>query len=187
VFEESMIANKSLYRVSLLIDVSGSMSGAKKEHSVRAAVMMMEALDKLPGVQYEIVRFDDSPQVVKSYNQRMTQADKVAVVKALLKNGGSTQSDKAMREAIQRVRMGRGDKLIMMINDGDPDNNFDREKYRQMILAAKDVEIHGLGLGAEAQLVVDLFPKGRGWFLNDVADCAKRIREILKKKFLGGS
>ncbi len=187
VFEESMIANKTLYRVSLLIDVSGSMSGEKKEHSILAAVMMMEALDKLPGVSYEIVRFDDKPQVVKSYNERTTQAMKVAVVKALLKNGGSTQSDLAVREAIQRIRMGRGDKLMMMMNDGDPDNNFDREAYRQMILAAKDIEIHGLGLGPEAQLVIDLFPKGRGWWLNDVTECAKRIREILKKKFLGGT
>jgi hypothetical protein len=186
VFEESMIANKSLYRVSLLIDVSGSMSGEKKDHSIRAAVMMMEALDKLPGVSYEIVAFDDNPKVLKSYNERSTQAMKVAVVKGLLHNGGSTQSDKAVREAIQRIRMGRGDKLMMMMNDGDPDNNFDREAYRKMILAAKDVEIHGIGLGPEAQLVVDLFPKGRGWWLNDVAECARRIREILKKKFLGG-
>ncbi|MBI3554033.1 MAG: VWA domain-containing protein [Elusimicrobia bacterium] len=186
VFEESMIANKTLYRVSLMIDVSGSMSGDKKEHSVLAAVMMMEALDKLPGVVYEIVRFDDKPQVVKSYNERTTQATKIAVVKALLKNGGSTQSDLAVKEAIQRIRMGRGDKLMMVINDGDPDNNFDRERYRQMVLAAKDIEIHGLGLGPEAQLVIDLFPKGRGWWLKDVTDCAKRIREILKKKFLGG-
>ena len=76
---------------------------------------------------------------------------------------------------------------MMMVNDGDPDNNFNRDQYRALINAAKDVEIHGIGLGGEAQLVLDLFPKGRGWWLKDAADFAKNLRAILQKKILAGS
>lgn len=183
-FKESMIANKTLYRVSLLIDISGSMSGEKKERAIEGAVMMMESLEKVPGVQYEIVAFDDKPYVVKAYNERATAKVKEGVVRSLLKNGGSTQSGRAVLEALERIRMGRGDKLMIMVNDGDPDNNFDREEYRHMVEAQRDVDIQGVGLGPDAQLVLDLFPPGRGWWLKDSAEFAKRLREILQKKML---
>lgn len=186
IFKESMIANKTLYRVSLLIDISGSMSGEKKERAIEGAVMLMESLEKVPGVQYEIVAFDDKPYVVKAYNERATPKVKEEVVRALLKNGGSTQSGKAVQEALERIRMGRGDKLMIMVNDGDPDNNFDRAHYRAMVEAARDVDIHGVGLGPDAQLVLDLFPPGRGWWLKDAAEFSKRLREILQRKMLGG-
>ena len=80
----------------------------------------------------------------------------------------------------------KGDKMIIMVNDGDPDYNFDRDAYRKMIAESKDVEIHGIGLGPQAQLVLDLFPPGRGWWLKDAADFAKNLRNILRKKLMGG-
>jgi hypothetical protein len=186
-FTETVSANKSLYRISLLIDTSGSMSGEKRERAIEGAVMMMETLEKLPGVSYEIVAFDSRPRVIKAYTERVTPATKVAVVKALIKGSGSTESHVAVEQAIQRIRMGRGDKMIIMVNDGDPDNNFDRDQYRALVNAAKDIEIHGVGLGPDAQLVLDLFPPGKGWWLQDAADFAKNLRSIIKKKLLGGA
>lgn len=187
VFKESLIANKTLYRVSLLIDTSGSMNGEKRERAIEGAIMMMESLDKLPGVVYEIVVFDSKPRVVKPYGERLTPEVKTAVVKAIAKGNGSTESHVAVQEAVERIRMGRGEKLMIMVNDGDPDNNFDRDRYRAMVRAAKDVDIHGVGLGPDAQLVLDLFPPGRGWWLKDAADFAKNLRSIIKKKILGGA
>ena len=90
----------------------------------------------------------------------------------------------ALKEAIERSRLGRGEKLIIMVNDGDPDYNFDRDQYRAMIKANKDVEVHGVGLGPQAQLVLDLFPPGHGWWLKDAADFAKNLRSILKRKLM---
>lgn len=182
VFKESMIANKTLYRISLLIDISGSMNGDKKERAIEGAVMMMEALDKLPGVQYEIVAFDDKPYVVKAYNERSTSKVKAEILRSLLKNGGSTQSGLAIKEALERMRMSRGDRLMIMVNDGDPDNNFSKQEFQAMVRAAKDVDIHGVGLGSDAQLVLDLFPAGRGWWLKDPAEFARRLRAILATK-----
>lgn len=182
VFKESMVANKTLYRISLLIDISGSMNGDKKERAIEGAVMMMEALDKLPGVKFEVVAFDDKPYVVKAYNERSTAKVKGEVIRSLLKNGGSTQSGLAVKEALERIRMGRGDRLMIMVNDGDPDNNFSKEDFQKMVRSAKDVDVHGVGLGGEAQLVLDLFPPGRGWWLKDPAEFARRLRAILQTK-----
>ena len=47
--------------------------------------------------------------------------------------------------------MGRGDKLIIMVNDGDPDNNFNRD-YRRLV-TAKDTDIYGAAW-EDAQLVL---------------------------------
>ncbi len=182
VFKESMVANKTLYRISLLIDISGSMNGDKKEKAIEGAVMMMEALDKLPGVQYEIVGFDDKPSVLKAYNERPTARVKEEIVRSLLSSGGSTQSGLAVKEALERIRMGRGDRLMIMVNDGDPDNNFSKQDFQKLVLAAKDVEVHGVGLGPDAQLVLDLFPPGRGWWLKAPSEFARRLRSILSTK-----
>jgi hypothetical protein len=184
-FIETVSANKSLYRISLLIDTSGSMSGEKKERAIEGAVMLMETLEKLPGVSYEIVAFDSTPKVIKAYTEKVTPVMKAAVVRAIIGGSGSTESHVAVEQALERIRMGRGDKLMIMVNDGDPDNNFNRDQYRAMVEKAKDVDIHGIGLGPEAQLVLDLFPPGRGWWLKDVADFAKNLRNIIKKKLLG--
>jgi hypothetical protein len=185
VFKEELAPNKVLYRVSLLIDTSGSMSTAKKEAALEGAIMLIEALEKVAGIQYEIVKFDSSPKVLKAYNERLSPERKASLVKSILEGSGSTESHVALREAVERIRLGRGEKLIIMVNDGDPDNNFDRGQYRKMIESTRDVEIHGVGLGPSAQLVLDLFPPGRGWWLKDAAELVKKLRSILRKKILG--
>ncbi|MFA5140357.1 MAG: vWA domain-containing protein, partial [Elusimicrobiota bacterium] len=185
IFKEELAPNKVLYRVSLLIDTSGSMSTEKKEAALEGAVMLVEALEKVAGIQYEIVKFDSDPKVLKAYNERLSPERKASLIKSILEGSGSTESHVALREAIERIRMGRGEKLIIMVNDGDPDNNFDRDQYRQMIENTRDVEVHGVGLGPSAQLVLDLFPPGRGWWLKDAAELAKKLRNILQKKILG--
>ena len=186
VFMEEFSPNKVLYRISLLIDTSGSMSGDKKERAMEGAVMMMESLEKIPGVVFEIVKYDSDPKVLKPFGRKLTPDMKAGILASIRDGSGSTQAYEALKEAIQRVRLGRGDKMIIMVNDGDPDYNFDRDAYRKMIAESKDVEIHGIGLGSEAQLVLDLFPPGRGWWLKDAADFAKNLRNILRKKLMGG-
>ncbi|MBI4678614.1 MAG: VWA domain-containing protein, partial [Elusimicrobia bacterium] len=186
VFKEEMSPNRVLYRVSLLIDTSGSMSTEKKERAVEGAVMMMEALEKVPGVVFEIVKYDSNPKVLKPYQMKLTPQLKSQIVSMILNGSGSTEAHTALKEAIERIRMGRGDRLIIMVNDGDPDNNFDRDQYRQMIKDARDVEVHGIGLGEGAQLVLDLFPPGQGWWLKDAAEFARNLRNILKKKLTKG-
>jgi hypothetical protein len=186
IFMEEFSPNKVLYRISLLIDTSGSMDGEKKERAMEGAVMMMESLEKIPGVVFEIVKYDSYPMVLKPFNKKLTPDMKAGVLAAIRDGSGSTEAYKALKEAIERVRLGRGDKMIIMVNDGDPDYNFDRDAYRKMINESKDVEIHGIGLGPQAQLVLDLFPPGRGWWLKDAADFAKNLRNILKKKLMGG-
>ncbi len=186
-FVETMSSNKALYRISLLIDTSGSMSGDKRISAIKGAVLLMETLEKIPGVVFEIACFDNTARVLKPYNERLTPASKIAVVKALMNGSGSTQSHVAVEQAIERSRMGRGEKMIIMVNDGDPDDNFDRDQYRALVKSAKDIEIHGIGLGNDAQLVLDLFPPGQGWWLKDVAEFAKSLRSIIHKKLMGGS
>ncbi|HBL15730.1 MAG TPA: hypothetical protein DD417_02915 [Elusimicrobia bacterium] len=185
VFVEEFMPNKTLYRISLLIDTSGSMSGDKKERAIEGAIMMMEALDKVPGVVFEIVKYDSDPKVLKPFNVKLTPKMKEGIVSSIHSGSGSTEAFNALKEAIERVRQGRGDKMVIMVNDGDPDYNFDRDAYRAMVKAAKDVEIHGIGLGDGAQLVLDLFPPGQGHWVKDAADFAKNLRSILRKKLLG--
>ncbi|MBI5209859.1 MAG: AAA family ATPase [Elusimicrobia bacterium] len=187
VFKEEMSPNKVLYRVSLLIDTSGSMDREKKERAVEGAVMMMEALEKVPGVVFEIVKYDSDPKVIKPYGTKLSPELKSKIVSMIMSGSGSTEAHVALKEAIERIRLGRGDKLVIMVNDGDPDYNFDRDQYRELIKGARDVEIHGIGLGPGAQLVLDLFPAGQGWWLKDAAEFAKSLRNILKKKIAKGA
>ena len=186
VFKEEMQSNQVLYRVSIVVDVSGSMDGAKRKKAIEAAVMLAETLEGIRGVQYEIVVYDSAPFVVKAYNEviKNKRDIKDSIIKAMMERNGSTEAHVAVAEAIQRARMGRGEWLMFVINDGDPDSNFDRHKFRAMIRSANDGEVHGFGLGDYAQLVEELFPHGRGWWLPDVGRLARKMRTILMKKIM---
>ena len=133
-----------------------------------------------------LFRSDSDPKVLKPYGTKLTSQMKEAIVSSIFRGSGSTEAFKALKEAIERVRMGKGDKMVIMVNDGDPDFNFDRDAYRAMVKAAKDVEVHGIGLGDGAQLVLDLFPPGQGHWVKDAAEFANNLRSILLKKLLGG-
>jgi hypothetical protein len=186
IFTEEMLPDRSLYRISLLVDTSASMDEELKTRAAEGLITLMESLELVPGVQFEIVKYDSEAKVLKPYSKKLSKQDKVAVIAAIFRGTGNTQAHDALKDALVRVRMGRGDRMIILVNDGDPDKNFDRDLFRKMITDARDVETHGIGLGPKAQMVIDLFPPGLGHWLQDAAEFAARLREILKKKLLGG-
>jgi hypothetical protein len=185
IFSDELIPDKVLYRVSLIIDTSGSMSSEKKERAIEGAILLVESLEKTKGIEFEIVRFDSEPIVLKPYRMRLNKDVKASVVASLMRTGNATQTHKALEDAIERIRLGRGERLIILVNDGDPDKNFDREKFKALVLSAKDIDIYGIGLGPDAGLVLELFPPGHGWWLRDAGEFAKSLVKILKHKIMG--
>ena len=48
--------------------------------AIEGAVLLMETLEKLPGVKYEIVAFDSTARVIKSYGERTTHRASEAII-----------------------------------------------------------------------------------------------------------
>ena len=58
------------YNISILVDASGSMRGAKGEKSADALVLLCNSLDKIDGVSFEVTIFNDAEIQAKSFDEK---------------------------------------------------------------------------------------------------------------------
>ncbi|MFA5139126.1 MAG: AAA family ATPase, partial [Elusimicrobiota bacterium] len=189
VFERRLRPGKFRVAVSLLIDLSGSMTHSEKyKRAIEGAVLLMESLKDIPGVEFEIVGYNgsDPAKMLKEFAAPLSFAKSVAVVEGLERSvGGRNGDDKALDKALARIRERPAEqKIVILSSDGDPDNNIDRTRFAAQIRAAKDVSIFGLGIGKEAEIVKTLFPEGYYIWAENPSLVADGIYRILQTNML---
>ena len=132
--------------VGVLLDVSGSMAGARLQAAVAMALHMGDAL-KAAGVRFEIAGFDDHHvQIAKPYGKQWNPETRRAVAGMKTLNG--TAMMPAMRDAAEQlVRVGNVTRRILLVlTDGQ--DSFSAETNRALVrfYRQRGVEIVGIGL-----------------------------------------
>jgi Ca-activated chloride channel family protein len=143
---------------SLVLDHSGSMSGAKLDNLKEAAKLAVDQMDAEDIVS--IVIFDDKVKVVvpsQSVADRSSLRSKIDSIRA----GGGTAISRGMEEGLKELQKGLGDDRVsrmLLLTDGETFG--DEDKCRRL---AEDAGEHGipiiaLGLGEEwnEQLLDDI-------------------------------
>lgn len=137
--------------LTILIDRSGSMAGAKMEDAKAAAAAAIEAL--LPGDEVAVVLFDSGAQELGS----AVIADGAPAVRALKDNlrlvtdGGGTNMRDGIRvaaDAALRIHKPGAVNRMMLLSDGQPDDATGLKDQVQA-LAQRGVTTTTLGLGAD--------------------------------------
>jgi uncharacterized protein with von Willebrand factor type A (vWA) domain len=154
---------------SLLVDVSGSMSGDKALRAAECAVLMSEVLTRLK-VPFEIATFDDSSEVIKQFDEAPGKEGKNEVGRGLLRSGGSTYDFSAIHERVRGiVERPEENKFLIVVTDGGSNDPAKLTKELDAALRG-NIRVIGLGIGSETSDVDKYYPIGRGKLSIDPKD-----------------
>lgn len=106
------------YNVILLVDQSGSMSGAKSKQAAEAGMFLLNNFDGI-NINTCVIGFHDSIHVYKDWNSKKSYDQ---VYKDLLGNYGGNEDYDAMHFALDYFKKApdEGENILLMLSDGAP-------------------------------------------------------------------
>lgn len=115
------------YNVTILVDQSGSMSGAKSKRAAEVGLFLLNAFDKI-GINTCIIGFHDEIQVYRDWGSKKKYDD---VYKDLLGNYGGNEDYDAMHFALEHFNKApdEGENILLMLSDGAPTLDGHHEVY----------------------------------------------------------
>ncbi len=171
------------YAISLLVDLSGSMRGAKITETFKAVVVLAEVLNAL-SIKTEILGFNDRIHNFQDFNARLTDEarrkmgsmlQEVSSERARYNDDGWALKEASMRLAQEDAE----EKFLIALSDGTPEESpahgkseFELHKVVKEILEKTDQKLIGLGIGSGTEHV-------SGYYPNSLADVP--VKEMAEK------
>ncbi|MFA5100575.1 MAG: VWA domain-containing protein, partial [Candidatus Omnitrophota bacterium] len=187
IFREEIQPNKYMWRLSLIVDLSGSMGGEKVVAAVQTVILYAEALNKIKNIEFEIVGFENREFIPLKLYADVWNLHKMHFVVAeslrVASHGGGTNDVGALISAIERIRAGarfETNKMIFIITDGCSGMGGYREMSKIMD-KNRDIRIFGWGVGSDMQEVEETY-KPYGIWVPEVPDLPVKVGEILRRE-----
>ena len=187
VFMKREQPERYMVRISLLVDQSASMQGEKIDHVADAVLMLLAAIqrDQRKGVQVEVVGFhDDSPmEIYLKYGEKITKKKIIRVVNQVAGTMGRNNDLQAIYYAFERIPSAskRALNLIIHFSDGDPNQQFDRDQFRELINRNPHISVVGFGIGGEgADFVLDLYPEGQAATADNASEIPEKLSLLIQ-------
>ncbi|AEH60071.1 ATPase associated with various cellular activities AAA_5 [Methanosalsum zhilinae DSM 4017] len=187
VFMKREQPERYMVRISLLVDQSASMQGEKIDHVADAVLMLLAAIqrDQRKGVQVEVVGFhDDSPmEIYLKYGEKITKKKIIRVVNQVAGTMGRNNDLQAIYYAFERIPSAskRALNLIIHFSDGDPNQQFDRDQFRDLINRNPHINVVGFGIGGEgADFVLDLYPEGQAATADNASEIPEKLSSLIQ-------
>ncbi len=173
IFERRVTPEAKDYALTLLIDLSGSMSGGNKiQEAFKASVMLVEALNRV-GITIEVLGFQDNLVLFKSADETFTDDIRKRMNGIELEVEGRNPGGRNMPsynddgpcllEASERLsQLPQREKILMVVSDGVPSGR--RSDERDLIRAIShvtnktDIRLLALGLGSGTEHVKRYYP-----------------------------
>lgn len=162
------------YAITLLVDLSGSMSRQQKiEETFKGVVALTEALNRL-SINMEVLGFNDQIYDYQSFGQPMSEEVRehmggmFAEVEDTSGGGKAHYNDDgwALTQASERLARQRADqKFLIVLSDGTPEESpehpreqFELSSMIQQIRENTDQHLIGLGIGRGTEHVGSYYP-----------------------------
>ncbi len=176
------------YAISLLVDLSGSMShGNKIEETFKAVIVLSEVLNRL-SINLEVLGFNDRIYEYQDFGQPMSKDVRENMGGMLEEVHDSSDTGKArwnddgwaLEQASERlVGQKANQKFLIVLSDGQPEESsmhprdqYELSKIIKKILAETDLKLIGLGVGRGTEHVGTYYP-------NSIANVA--VQEMAEK------
>lgn len=150
IFETSSTPEKKDYAVTLLVDLSGSMSGEKIEEAFKGVVVLTEVLNRL-GIKFEVKGFQDKVIDFKNFDEELDNAKRKKMSGMLIETedrnpGGNNHAGHnfdgpCLLDASKTLGAASAkEKFLIVISDGLPcPSDFWSAPEEKIIEAAKQV------------------------------------------------
>jgi Ca-activated chloride channel family protein len=170
----------------LVLDVSGSMSGAKLEQARSAALGMLDTL--APTDEFGLVTYSDDATVAWPLGPIGDRTGPRAAILAA-EIGGGTNLSEGLRRAYDELgprRRASGISRVVLLSDGEPTQGITAPAHiqRQAWTAFQDglqTTTLGVGVGFNSELMMGIAREGKGnyHFVDDEAQLARVLDEEL--------
>jgi len=176
------------YAISLLVDLSGSMSRDNKiEETFKAVIVLSEVLNRL-SINLEILGFNDRIYEYQDFGQPMSKLIREHMGGMLGEVDDTSDTGKArwnddgwaLEKASERLVKQKADqKFLVVLSDGTPEESsmHPRSKYElgkmiKKVLEETDIRLVGLGVGRGTEHVGEYYP-------NSIANV--KVKEMAEK------
>lgn len=182
------------YAISILVDLSGSMSrGGKIQETFKALIVLTEVLNKL-SIRTEILGFNDRLYEYQTFGENLSREIRENMGGVLREvdnhQGGRADFNDdgwALQETSKRLAVQRStEKFIMVLSDGVPEESnqhkgeeFDLNRVVNHIMQESDQKIIGLGIGSGTSHVEKFYPNSLANI--DVKEMAEKLAGIIKE------
>lgn len=160
------------YAISILVDLSGSMSGQKIKETFKALIVLSEVLNRL-SIKTEILGFNDRLYEYQVFGENLSREirENMGGVLREVNNrqgGRAAYNDDgwALQETSKRLAKQRAsEKFVMVLSDGVPEESpahsgseFDLSRIVNRVMRETDQKLIGLGIGSGTQHVERFYP-----------------------------
>ncbi len=168
-WERRELPQKIDYAFSVLVDLSGSMSGGGKiEETFKACIVLTEVLSRL-GIPFEVSGFNRSLYKYKSYSQELTKDIRQGMSQMLPEvrspNAGNNNDGWAVTQQSKSLA-GRNEKqkFLIVLSDGQPTPvyPYDAEEYDLDTVVktiSNTTDQHLIGMGLLSKSVEQYYPQ----------------------------
>ncbi|HVE12656.1 MAG TPA: AAA family ATPase, partial [Elusimicrobiota bacterium] len=170
---------KRRYKITLLVDASGSVANVRTE-IIRTVVLMLDALSRLQ-IDVEVILFSNVARVVKEFKEPLSPEAKERVVADLqdllanLGNGNTWDAD-ALTLAVERIRKEDAEKrFVFVVTDGAGNGPSNVASVFPKADQA-GVYVMGVGVGAGMAYVKSVYPR------HAVPDSLEGLPALLKTR-----
>lgn len=171
------------YVISLLVDLSGSMSGENIVETYKAVVVLSEALNNL-GIKMAVTGFNDYTFGYKDFDEPYNDDKRKRSERMLHDVVGGTNAAPAVNEVFTKIKKRpEKRKIIFVFTDGQP-NDGKTLKYEVIkVEKSEDVQIIGFGLGRDTEFVSSYFKDSIvNVSVHELADkLAQKVRDVIER------
>ena len=162
--------------VSLLVDLSGSMAGAKANAALHGTIVLAETLSRLE-VSFAVNWFQDELILFHDYDDSFSQEIRGAIAEMPMETenerpGGHNAAEHnddgpCLHEAAMALLdRAVSDRILIVVSDGEPaGSHSDEGDLRRVIKEISDdspeVSLIGIGIGPDTDHVTDFYPNAR--------------------------
>lgn len=179
-WERKTQINKRNVAATLLIDLSGSMTGQKSEAALLGAILFWESLVAL-GVSTSISGFKTERIPIVGFDESIVLNSRKKVANMLNMVGSVNHDAVALRSAYEELIVQPSEEhVLIVISDGQPVGDNGSAELSEVIDQIRHrVHLIGLGLGEDTEHVSQFYPHAVGSI--PVSELSREIGTILQK------
>ena len=183
------------YAISMLVDLSGSMSnGNKIRETFKAVIVLSEVLNRL-SINLEVLGFNDRIYEYQDFGEQMSKLIREHMGGMLAEVNDTSDTGKArwnddgwaLEQASDRLARQKADqKFLIVMSDGTPEESsmHPRAKYElgkmiKKVLEESDVRLVGLGIGQGTEHVSRYYPNSIANV--KVEEMAEKLADLIRE------
>lgn len=138
------------FAFSVLLDVSGSMSGARITHCTRALIILAEVFKKMQ-IPFELVTFSDGATVIKPFAKEIDKTMEKKIGGLVKYSGGGTNLNEGL-DALKLKDQPEKNKIVIVLTDGGVGDMQWYDDTYFIPWAKKGIKSVGFGIECESAM-----------------------------------